>query len=217
MIRRWVAIFASTVGAIKKTVVADERHREDVRQARDAWPSWQKTVNPAQLVFIDETGIRTDMIRPYGHAKGGRRCVDEAPGGHWNTVTFIGGLRLECMTAPWCLDGAMTGAAFLTYVDTQRCPILKAGERVIADNLSSHKVAGVRALIEAKGAKLLYIPPYSPALNPIEQAFSKLKSLLRKAKARSFDTLCQTLGKLLEHVAKQECANYFQNAGYEPI
>ena len=197
--------------------MADERDRDDVRQARADWHAWQKTIHPAQLVFLDETGVTTDLIRPYGRAKGGQRCVDQAPGGHWNSVTFIGALRVDGLTAPWCLDGAMNGSAFLAYVETQLCPTLQEGELVVVDNLSSHKVAGVQDLIEAKGAKLLYIPPYSPDLNPIEQAFSKLKALLRKAKPRSFDTICQTLGTLLGHVSKQECVNYFQNAGYAPI
>lgn len=154
------------------------------------------------------------MIRRYGREKGANRCLDDAPGGHWKTMTFIGGLRLEGITAPWCLDSAMTGPAFLTYVETQLCPTLKVGDIVIADNLSSHKVAGVREMIEGKGAAIIYLPPYSPDLNPIEQAFSKLKSLLRKAMARSFDELWRAIGRLINLFSKEECLNYFRNSGY---
>lgn len=155
------------------------------------------------------------MIRRYGRAKGAERCLDDAPGGHWKTMTFIAGLRADGLTAPWCLDSAMNGPAFLTYVETQLCPTLKSGDIVIADNLSSHKVAGVRELIEATGAKILYLPPYSPDLNPIEQAFAKLKTLLRKAMARSFEALWKTIGKLLDRFSEHEATNYFRNSGYE--
>ena len=130
-------------------------------------------------------------------------------------MTFIAGLRADGITAPWCLDNAMTGAAFLTYIETQLCPTLKPGDIVIADNLSSHKVAGIRELVEAKGARILYLPPYSSNLNPIEQVFAKLKTLLRKAMARSCDTLWKTIGRLLPLFSKQECRNYFADSGYD--
>lgn len=193
---------------------ASERDRDDVKEARIFWQEWQKTCDVSKLVFLDETGATTDMIRRYGRAKAGMRCFDDAPGGHWQTMTFIAGLRMGGMTAPWCLEGAMNGEAFLIYVETQLGPTLQSGAIVIADNLSSHKVAGVRERIEAKGARLLYLPPYSPDLNPIEQAFAKLKALLRKAMARSFDTLWQAIGSALPLFSKQECQNYFANAGY---
>ena len=130
------------------------------------------------------------MIRRYGRARGGARCLDDAPGGHWKVMTFIAGLRAHGITAPWCLDNAMTGAAFVTYIETQLCPTLKPGDIVIADNLSSHEVASIRELVEVKGARILYLPPYSPDLNPIEQVFAKLKTLLRKAIARSHSIPC---------------------------
>lgn len=193
---------------------ATEQAREDVKEARVFWQEWQKTCDPSKLVFLDETGATTNMIRRYGRARGGARCLDDAPGGHWKVMTFIAGLRADGITAPWCLDNAMTGAAFLTYIETQLCPTLKQGDIVIADNLSSHKVAGIRELVEAKGARILYLPPYSPDLNPIEQVFAKLKTLLRKAMARSFDTLWKTIGRLLPLFSKQECRNYFANSGY---
>lgn len=206
---------ATRAGAIKKTVFASEQDREDIRQARQAWQEWQKSCDISKLVFLDETGATTDMIRRYGRAKGASRCLDDAPGGHWKTMTFIAGLRMDGITAPWCLDSAMNGPAFLTYLETQLCPTLTPGDIVIADNLSSHKVAGVRELIEATGAHIFYLPPYSPDLNPIEQAFAKLKTLLRKAMARSFDALWKTIGKLLNLFSKEECLNYLSNSGYE--
>lgn len=207
-------LYGDWVGAIKKTVFATEQNRADVREARQVWKDWQKTCDPSKLVFLDETGATTDMIPRYGRAKGGARCLDTAPGGHWKTMTFIAGLRMNGITAPWCLDKAMTGEAFKTYLKTQLVPTLKVGDIVIADNLSSHKVAGVKEIIEAAGAKILYLPPYSPDLNPIEQVFAKLKALLRKAMARSYETLWKTIGKLLALFSKQECQNYFVNSGY---
>lgn len=202
------------VGAIKKTVFAREREREDIKEARALWREWQESCDVSKLVFLDETGASTAMVRRYGRAKGGERCLDDAPGGHWKTRTFIAGLRVDGITAPWCLDSAMNGTAFLTYVKTQLCPTLKPGDIIIADNLSSHKVAGVKEMAEAKGARILYLPSYSPDLNPIEQVFAKLKTLLRKAMARSFDDLWKAIGSILELFTQQECRNYFVNSGY---
>lgn len=129
-------------------------------------------------------------------------------------MTFVAGLRMDSITAPWCLDRPMNGEAFKVYLQTQLVPVLKPGDIVICDNLAAHKVAGVREIVEAAGAKIFYLPPYSPDLNPIEQVFSKLKTLLRKAMARSFDTLWKTIGRLLALFKPQECNNYFKNAGY---
>jgi transposase len=154
------------------------------------------------------------MIRRYGRAMGGARCLDDAPGGHWKVMTFIAGLLADGITAPWCLDSTMTGAAFLTYIETRLCPTLKPGDIVIADNLSSHKVAGIRELVEAKGARILYLPPYSPDFNPIGQVFAKLKVFPRKAMTRSCDTLWKTIGSILPLFSQQECRNYFANSGY---
>lgn len=194
---------------------ASEQDREDVREARVVWRAWQQTCDVSKLVFLDETSATTDMIRRYGRAKGGARCFDDAPGGHWQTMTFIAGLRVNGITAPWCLDRAMTGEAFKTYLKTQLAATLKLGDLVIADNLSSHKVSGVKEIIEAAGAKIIYLPPYSPDLNPIEQVFAKLKTLLRKAMARSFEALWKSIGQLLSHFSEQECQNYFENSGYD--
>lgn len=157
------------------------------------------------------------MIRKYGRAKGGERCLDKTPGGHWKTMTFIAGLRMNEIVAPWCLDAPMNGKNFKIYLDTQLVQTLRSGDIVIADNLSAHKVAGVKEIIKTAGATIIYLPPYSPDLNPIEQVFAKLKSLLRKAMARSFETLWKTIGRLLNLFKPNECKNYFRNSGYGSI
>lgn len=156
------------------------------------------------------------MARRYGRAPRGQRLVAAVPHGHWKTSTFVAGLRTTGFTAPLVIDGAMNGTIFLAYVEQMLAPTLSAGDVVIMDNLPSHKVAGVRDAIEARGAKLIYLPPYSPDLNPIEQAFAKLKALLRKIAARTITTLWHALGDLLGCFTPQECANYLANAGYVP-
>ena len=183
-------------------------------EARESWKQWQESCDISRLVFLDETGAKTNMIRKYGRAKGGARCFDDAPGGHWKSMTFIAGLRMDALTAPWCLDGAMDGEAFKTYLETQLVATLRPGDIVIADNLPAHKVAGVSEIVEQAGATIAYLPPYSPDLNPIEQVFAKLKKLLRKAMALSYETLWKTIGKLMPLFSKQECKNYFTNSGY---
>lgn len=154
------------------------------------------------------------MVRRYGRALGGARCFDQAPNGHWKTLTFIAGLRQNNIVAPWVLDRGMTGEVFKVYLKTQLVPTLQEGDLVICDNLPAHKVAGVKEIIEKVGAKILYLPPYSPDFNPIEQAFSKLKALLRKAAERSVDGLCKAIGEILDLFPPQECQNYFKYAGY---
>jgi len=167
-----------------------------------------------KLVFIDETWISTSMARRYGRAPRGQRCLDSAPHGHWETTTFVGALRRRRLTAPMVTDGPMDGETFLAYVHQFLCPTLQAGDTVILDNLSSHKVTGVAKAITATGATLLYLPPYSPDLNPIEKFFSKLKALLRKAARRDIDTLWKEIGELLNTVSPSECTNYFASCGY---
>jgi transposase len=166
-------------------------------------------------VFLDETGASTNMTRTRGWAQKGERCIASVPHGHWKTTTFIAGLRVSELTAPMVLDGPMNGEAFLVYVRHFLCPTLKPGDIVIADNLPSHKVAGVKEAIEETGATLRYLPPYSPDLNPIENVFSKLKTLLRKAAIRTVDALRAEIGNLLNAFSPQECTNYFTAAGYE--
>ena len=154
------------------------------------------------------------MVRRYGRARCGLRLIEAVPHGHWHISTFIGGLRHGGMVAPCVIDGAMDGAMFLAYVEQVLLPELQPGDIVVMDNLSSHKVAGVREAIEAAGAKLLYLPPYRPDLNPIEMAFAKLKSLLRAKALRTMNELWSALGPLSETFSQTECANYFRHAGY---
>jgi transposase len=165
-------------------------------------------------VFLDETGASTNMARRYGGAPMGERCVAAVPHGHWKTTTFIAGLRVNALTAPMVLDGPMDGDAFLVYVREFLCPTLQPGDIVIADNLPSHKVAGVREAIEAVEATLSFLPPYSPDLNPIEKLFSKLKALLKKAACRTIKALWDEIGKLLDTFSPEECKNYFKSSGY---
>jgi transposase len=157
------------------------------------------------------------MTRLRGRATVGERCVSPVPHGHWKTTTFIAGLRVGEVVAPMVLDGPMDGEAFLVYVRDFLCPVLRPGDIVIADNLSSHKIVAARELIEAKGAELRLLPPYSPDLNPIEKLFSKLKALLRKAAHRTVDALWEEIGKILDTFSPHECANYFISSGYVSI
>lgn len=167
-----------------------------------------------KLVFIDETWATTSMTRRCGRAPRGQRCIGSAPHGHWKTTTFVGALRRRRLTAPMVSDGPIDGEMFLAYVRTFLCPTLLSGDIVILDNLSSHKVAGIRKAIEATGASLLYLPPYSPDFNPIEKFFSKLKALLRRAAKRSIDVLWKEIGALLDDVTPGECTNFFSSCGY---
>ncbi len=183
---------------------------------REAWFEAQPDLDPERLVFIDETGTSTKMARRRGRTKRGERCRAPVPHGHWQTTTFTGALRLRGMTAPMVLDGPMNGDAFLAYVEQVLVPTLRPDDIVVMDNLPAHKPAGVRAMIEAAGATLRYLPPYSPDFNPIENAFAKLKALLRKAAARTRDDLWNAVAEALPQFTPVECANYFTAAGYEP-
>jgi transposase len=200
----------------KKTAHAAEQQRSRVDAQRQAWFEGQIDLEPERLIFIDETGASTKMARRYGRAPKGERCRASIPHGHWKTTTFVAGLRLSGMTVPCVLDGPMTGAAFLAYVEQMLAPTLNAGDIVIMDNLPAHKTGGVRAAIEAVGATLLYLPPYSPDFNPIEMAFAKLKALLRGVAARTIPALWQTIAAALDRFTPHEGQNYFIAAGYEP-
>jgi transposase len=171
-------------------------------------------MNPTRLVFLDETWATTNMARRYGRAPRGERVIASVPHGHWKTSTFVAGLREDAITAPLVIDGAMNGETFRAYIEQFLAPTLAHGDIVIMDNLSSHKVAGVREAIEARGASLIYLPPYSPDLNPIEQAFAKLKALLRKAAPRTVESLWTVIGESLSAFPPNECANYLTAAGY---
>jgi putative transposase len=165
-------------------------------------------------VFIDETWTKTNMEALRGWAPRGERLVASVPHGHWKTMTFVAALRCDRIEAPWLLDGPINGEAFKTYVEKVLAPTLKPGDLVIMDNLGSHKGAAIRQAIRAARAKLFFLPKYSPDLNPIEQVFAKLKHLLRKAAARTIETLTAAVGELLGAYTPEECANYFTNAGY---
>jgi transposase len=180
------------------------------------WFDGRLDLDPDRLVFIDETGATTKMARLRGRSARGERCRASIPHGHWKTTTFTAGLRRSGLMAPMVLDGPMDGTAFLAYVRQVLVRELAPGDVVIMDNLPAHKVGGVRQAIEAAGARLLYLPPYSPDFNPIEMAFSKLKALLRKAAARTVDDLWQVIADAIDAFTPEECTNYFAAAGYEP-
>jgi transposase len=171
-------------------------------------------MDPARFVFLDETGTATSMARRYGRSPCGVRQVAAVPHGHWQTTTFVAGLRESGIIAPLVLDGPMTGPAFRAYVEQFLAPALAPGDVVVLDNLAAHKVKGVRQAIAAARASILYLPSYSPDLNPIEQLFAKLKALLRKAAARTRDELWQAIGRLLDACPPTECTNYLRHCGY---
>ena len=166
-------------------------------------------------MFIDETSASTKMARTHGRAPRGERLRSPIPHGHWKTTTFVAALRTSGMVAPMVLDGPINGVAFQAYVDQVLVPDLEPGDIVVMDNLGSHKGAGVRTAIEAAGASLLYLPPYSPDFNPIENAFAKLKAMLRKAAERTIDGLWNAIGRIIDTVTPEECTNYFAAAGYD--
>jgi transposase len=167
-------------------------------------------------VFIDETWATTNMTRRYGRARRGPRLVAAVPHGHWKTTTLLAALRHDRITAPGVFDGAINGERFRAWVEQALAPTLRPGDLVIMDNLAAHKVQGVRTVIEARGARLLYLPPYSPDLNPIEQVFAKLKALLRIAATRTVDALWHAIGQALDAFTPTECAHYLAHAGYAP-
>ncbi len=200
--------------ASKKSVVAGERDRPDVVRRRAQWAKYQNKIAPERLVFIDETWTKTNMAPLRGWAPRGLRLPAKVPHGHWNTTTFLAALRHDRIDPPWLIDGPIDGESFQLYVEKVLLPTLRPGDIVIMDNLGSHKGKAVRRIIRAAGAKLIFLPKYSPDLNPIEQVFAKLKHLLRKAAARSVEAVSAALGKILAAFTPGECANYFRNAGY---
>jgi transposase len=201
----------------KKTLIAAEQEREDVAQKRSQWKQDQMQIDPERVVFIDETWAKTNMTRTYGRSELGTRLIERVPAGRWETTTFLGALRANGFVAPLTIDGPINGALFLAWVEQHLAPTLSAGDLVIMDNLSSHKVAGVREAIEAAGAELRYLPPYSPDLNPIELAFAKLKKLLRDGAERTVDKLWDLCGRILDEFSPDECLNYFRHCGYATL
>ena len=194
---------------------ASEQDRPDVARRRVQWKQYQSRVDPERLVFIDETWTKTNMAPLRGWAPRGHRLRAKVPHGRWRTMTFLAALRHDRIDAPWLLDGPINGERFRTYVEKVLVPTLKPGDIVIMDNLGSHKGKAFRQAIRSAAAKLFFLPKCLPDLNPIEQVFSELKHLLRKAAPRNPDAVCEAIGHLLETYTAQECENYFANAGYK--
>lgn len=189
--------------------------RSKLKRRREQWIRYQTRIDPERLVFIDETWVKTNMAPLRGWNSRGERLVAHTPYGHWKTMTFIAALRLDRVEAPWVLNGPINGEAFRVYVETQLVRTLKPGDIVILDNLGSHKSARVRNVIKAAGAKVFFLPPYSPDLNPIEQFFAKLKHWMRRAAQRSVETVHNAIANAIDDVTPTECRNYVENAGYK--
>jgi putative transposase len=199
----------------KKTLIASEQDRPDVARRRSQWTAYQNRIDPSRLVFIDETWTKTNMAPLRGWAPRGQRLKAKVPHGHWKTMTFLAALRHDRVDAPWLIDGPINGERFRLYVDKVLVPTLKPGDIVVMDNLGSHKGKAVRRAIRSAGARLFFLPKYSPDLNPIEKLFAKLKHWLRKAARRTVEAVCDAIGQTLETVTANECRNYFVEAGYD--
>jgi len=195
-------------------VFATEQERPDVARRRASWKKYQGRIDPRRLVFIDETWAKTNMARTHGWHRRGQPLRATVPHGRWRTLTFLAALRHDRIAAPCVFDGPINGESFLAYVTQALVPTLKPGDIVVMDNLGSHKAPAVRTAIRAAGARLFFLPPYSPDLNPIEQVFAKLKTLLRKAAERSVDATWRRIGSLLACFSPDECAAYLTNSGY---
>jgi transposase len=185
-----------------------------VKLAREKWREELKTLDAKQYLFVDETGAKTNMTRRYGRAPVGERVRDHTPAGNWTTTTLLSAVRDGGPVAPLLIEGATDAAVFTTWVEQCLAPTLRQGDTVVMDNLSSHKAAAVAELIAARGAKLRYLPPYSPDLNPIEKMWSKVKTLLRGAKARTAETLSQAVADALSAVTKSDVQGWYQSCGY---
>jgi transposase len=209
----WEFVHAEKL-SFKKSVVAGERNRPDVARRRAQWSKYQDRIDPERLVFIDETWTRTDMAPLRGWAPRGRRLTAKVPHGRWKTMTFLAALRRDRIEAPWFLEGPIDGDSFRLCVEKVLLPTLRPGDIVIMDNLGSHKGKAVRRFIRSAGAKLFFLPKYSPDLNPIEQVFAKLKHFLRKAAARTVEAVCAAIGEILQAFPPDECASYLTNSGY---
>ena len=212
----WVFVHAEGL-SFKKTALASEQERPDVARRRTRWKARQGRIDPRRLVFVDETWIKTNMAPLRGWGPKSARLIQRTPHGRWTTQTFVAALRHDRIDAPWVIDGPINGAIFTAYVREVLAPTLAEGDIVILDNLGSHKGKAARRLIRARGAHLLFLPPYSPDLNPIEQVFAKLKHLMRKAQPRSPEATWRKAGELLDIFSPTECGNYLVNAGYASV
>lgn len=210
--------FTVLTSAIKKSLLASEQRRPEIAAARSLWlhdrrPYFSRAL--PRLVFIDETSTNTKLTKRTGWAPRGQRYKTHAPFGSWKTQTFIAALRCHGLTAPWIINAPMNRQIFEIYVETQLAPTLSRGDVVILDNVAFHKSETAEELVRARGAWMLFLPPYSPDLNPIELAYSKLKTLLRKYAARTFDGICSAVGDICDLFTPTECRNFFSEAGYE--
>jgi transposase len=200
--------------SFKKSLRASEQDRADVARRRTLWKKHQDRIAAGRLIFIDETWAKTNMTRMHGRCARGQRLIGKVPHGARRTLTFVAGLRCDGVVAPCVFDGPIDAESFFAWVEQFLVPGLRPGDIVVMDNLSSHKNPAVRQAIRSAGAKLFFLPPYSPDLNPIEQAFSKLKTLLRKENARTIEPVETCIARLLGQIAPAECLNYFREAGY---
>ncbi|MEO5326598.1 IS630 family transposase [Mesorhizobium sp. CC13] len=200
--------------SFKKTLFASEQDRPAIARRRAQWRKYQGRLDPRRLVFIDETWAKTNMVPLRGWGPRGQRLIAKAPHGKWRTLTFLAALRHDRIDAPCVIDGPINGVSFAAWVEQFLAPTLQPGDVVVMDNLGSHKGPAIRRTIRAAGAKLFYLPPYSPDLNPIEQVFAKLKHLMRRAAERTVETTWRRIGTLLDNFTPTECANYIRNAGY---
>jgi transposase len=198
-------------------VFATEQARADIASRRRRWKGFMADLDPRRLVFVDETWIKTNMAPLRGWGTRGKRLKGYAPHGRWRTMTFIAALRHDRLTAPCVFDGPINGECFRAWIDQQLIATLKPGDIVILDNLGSHKAKAIRKTIKAVGARLWFLPPYSPDLNPIEQAFAKIKHWMRLAQKRTVEDTWRHLGRLIETIEPNECANYISNAGYASV
>jgi transposase len=198
-------------------VRAAEQARPDVARKRARWKTHQARIDRTRLLFIDETWLKTNMAPLRGWGPLGERLAAYVPHGHWKTMTFLAALRCDRIDAPFVIDGPINGEIFLAYVEKVLVPTLRPGDIVIIDNLGSHKGKAARQAIRAAGARLIFLPAYSPDLNPIEQVFAKLKHLMRKQACRTIEAAWRSAGELLSHFTPEECANYFTNSGYASV
>jgi len=216
-VEHWAAMDGVTgngTATEKKSLHAQEQDTAEAQRKRRAWKEAIRGIEPGRLIFLDESAATTQMTRTYGRAPRGERVREGAPGGHWRTVTMLAALTLEGLQAPMTIESATDGDVFLAYLEQVLCPRLSPGQVVVMDNLAAHKVAGVRERIEATGASLVYLPPYSPDFNPIEQAWSKVKQRLRSAKARTLEALEPALAEALAAITPQNASAWFFHCGY---
>ena len=202
------------MAAEKKSLHASERDTEENRQGREAFLAAIATVAPQKLKFLDESGVTTQMTRLWGRAPRGERVQEATPDGRWQVLTTLGTMSLRGMEAVMTVASATDGDVFHAYVEQVLCVTLQAGDVVVMDNLSAHKVAGIRELMAARGAQPVYLPPYSPDLNPIEQAWSKFKQFLRTAKARTAEALDQAITEALKTITADNAQAWFRHCGY---